>query len=126
MLETAESPMDERNRTNSRCRPPHRLPTTKTPFCFFSSLLPLSLPFPSSLLFNLSLFPSPFLSNCRLPTLHHGYEPFNRVSLLCWSDSTVCVAWLGLTPGSQRFNLISKSDIRYVCWSSPASKWMIC
>lgn len=46
----------------------------------------------------------------RAISIHDGHEPFDRVGGL----NQVFAARLELTPGSQRFNLISKSDIRYV------------
>lgn len=91
-------------------------------FCFrillFSShstpSLPHSLPHPHLLYlcFSFAFF---FLARPRAAPLQDGYEPFDRVSHLhLLVGSGACAAGLELTPGSQRFNLISKSDIRYV------------
>lgn len=67
----------------------------------------------------LLLAPSPFLSfliassRGAAQSSQDGYEPFNRVSRLhSLVVIKVCAAGLDLTLGSQRFNLISKSDIR--------------
>lgn len=97
-----------RNCYLSSPRPPYPDPPKKHRFCFL--LLPShSLSHPSSFL---HLFP--FLLSLHTLLLardraarQDGYEPFDRVSHLHSS-----AAGLELTTGSQRFNLISKSDIR--------------
>lgn len=95
----------------------HQNPTESAPrlpslsLLFSSYPLPLLL-LPRSFFYFLSCFYS--LIDCASPRSpqQDGYEPLNRVSHLHLLGTRVCAAGLELTPGSQRFNLISKSDIR--------------
>lgn len=124
---TALDPPPSARRTAHRASAVRRSPNPPKPHIL---LLPSSLSFPSLPTFlNVTrLLPLPSALPSLLPiTSHstllarfraarqHGYEPLDRVSCLQLPGGTrACVAGLELTLSSQRFNLISKSEIRYV------------